>query len=164
MQRKDLPLWLYRHTARQLLQHTAQLINRLAELGRITRLTKVRAHSCEPLNEAADALAAAAAELDPARAVDLDLDQEAVHFLFKGRWAEWDTSLRDELAQRAAEQCVSRVIRPKRGRAGRRRCRLPCLSRHPGLIIEDRGGWRMEEGGGRRMEVGGGRREEGGGR
>ena len=47
-----------------------------------------------------------------------DLNQEAVHFLFKGRWVEWDTSLRDELAQRAAEQCVGRVIRPKRGRAG----------------------------------------------
>ena len=85
MQRRDLPLWLYRHPARQLLQHTAQLINRRAELGPITRLIKVRAHSGEPLNEAADALAAAAAELNPARAVDLDLDQEAVHFLFKGR-------------------------------------------------------------------------------
>ena len=57
MQRKDLPLWVYRHTARQLLQHTAhwQLINRRVELGRNTRLIKVRAHSGEPLNEAADA-------------------------------------------------------------------------------------------------------------
>ena len=114
MQRKDLPLWLYRHTARQLLQHTAQLINRRAELGRTTRLIKVRAHSGEPLNEATDALAAAAAELDPARAVDLDLDPHAVHFLFNEKWVEWDTSLREDLAQKAAEQCVSRVLRPKR--------------------------------------------------
>ena len=34
MYRKDLPLWPHRHTGRQLLQHTAQLINRRAELGR----------------------------------------------------------------------------------------------------------------------------------
>ena len=50
--------------------------------------------------------------------MDLDLNQEAVHFLFKEWWMEWDASLRDELAQRAAEQCVSCAIRPKRGRAG----------------------------------------------
>ena len=60
MDMKDLPLSIYQHTARQLLQHTAQLINRRAELGRITRPIKVRAHSGEPLNEAADALEAAA--------------------------------------------------------------------------------------------------------
>ena len=47
MQRKDLPLWLYRHTALQLLQHTAQLINRRAEQGRITRFIEVKAHSGE---------------------------------------------------------------------------------------------------------------------
>ena len=118
MQRRDLPLWLYRHPARQLLQHTAQLINRRAERGRITRFIKVKAHSGEPLNEAADALAADAAELDPARAVDLDLDPHAVHFLFKGKWVEWDASLREDLTQKAAEECVNRVTRPKRGRAG----------------------------------------------
>ncbi len=33
MHRKDLPLWLYRHTARQLLQHTAQVILRYLSLG-----------------------------------------------------------------------------------------------------------------------------------
>ena len=40
--------------------------------------------------------------------------------MFKDRLVEWDASLRDELAQRAAEQCVSlsRAIRSKRGRAG----------------------------------------------
>ena len=86
MQRRDLPLWLYRHPALQLLQHTAQLINRRAERGRITRFIKVKAHSGEPLNEAADALAVDAAEIDPARAVELDLDPHAVHFLFKGKW------------------------------------------------------------------------------
>ena len=47
MQRKDLPLWVYRHTARQLLQHTAQPINRRAELGRTTRLIIERAQSAQ---------------------------------------------------------------------------------------------------------------------
>jgi hypothetical protein len=105
MQRKDLELWLYQHTARQLLQHTTQLINRRAELGRTTRLInlKVKAYRFESLNEAADALAAAAAELEPTRAVELDLVPEAMHFRFKGKWVEWD-------AQRAAEQCVSRAL------------------------------------------------------
>ncbi len=103
MQRKDPPLWRYRHTARQLLQHTAQLVNRRAEMGRTTCFIKVKAHSCEPLNEAANALAAAAAETDPARDVKLDLDPEAVHFLFKGKWVEWDPSLREDLTQKAAE-------------------------------------------------------------
>ncbi len=40
--------------------------------------------------EGADALAAAAAETDPARDVEPDLDPEAGHFLFKGKWVEWD--------------------------------------------------------------------------
>jgi len=118
MHRKDLPLWLYRHTARQLLQHTAQLVNRRAEMGRTTRFIKVKAHRGEPLNEAADALAAAAAETDPARDVELDLDPEAVHFLFKGKWVEWDMSFREDLTQKAAEQCLSRILRPKRRRGG----------------------------------------------
>jgi hypothetical protein len=89
-----------------------------AEMGRTTRFIKVKAHSGEPLNEAADALAAATAETDPARDVELDLDPEAVRFLFKGKWIEWDQSLRDDLTQKVAEQCLSLVLRPKRRRGG----------------------------------------------
>ena len=48
MQRKDLPMWLYPHTARQLLQHTTQLINRRAKMGRTTCFIKVKAHNGEP--------------------------------------------------------------------------------------------------------------------
>ena len=107
MHRKDLLLWLYPHTARQLRQHITQLINRRAEVGSATRFTKVKAR--EPPNEAVDALAVAAAETDPAREAELDLDPEAVHLLFKGKWVEWNASLRDDLAQKAAEQCVSRA-------------------------------------------------------
>ncbi len=36
MHRKDLPLWLYQHTERQLLQHTAHLVNRRVEMGHLT--------------------------------------------------------------------------------------------------------------------------------
>ncbi len=42
------------------------------------------------LNEAADVMAAAAAESDPARSVAMDLDPEAVYFLYKEAWVEWD--------------------------------------------------------------------------
>ncbi len=118
MQRKDLQLWLFLHTARQLLQRTAQLVNRCAEMGRTTRFIKVKAHSGEPLNEAADTLATAEAETDPARDVELDIDPEAVHFLLKGKWVEWDTVVREDLMQKAAEQCISSALRPKRGRGG----------------------------------------------
>ncbi len=101
-----------------MLQHTAQLVNRRAEVGRTTRFFKVKAHSGELLNEAVDALAAAAAETDPARDVEPDLDPEAVHFLFKGKWVEWDPSLRGDLTQKAAELCFSRILRPKCRRGG----------------------------------------------
>ena len=72
MQRRYFPLWLYRHTARQLLVFAANLINRRRASGVMTRFIKVMAHSGEPLNEAADALAGAAAVMDPTRPVDVD--------------------------------------------------------------------------------------------
>ena len=118
MQRGDFPLSLYRHPARQLLVHVVKLLNRRAETGHTTRFIKVRAHRGEPLNELADTLAAEAAESDPARSVALDQDPDAVYFLLKETWVEWDARLREDLVQRAAEQCVTRILRPKRGRAG----------------------------------------------
>ena len=87
-------------------------------MGRTMRFIKVKAHSGEPLNEAANALAAAAAETDPAGEVEQNLDPEAVPFLFKGKWVEWDVSFREDLTQKAAEQCLSRILRPKRRRGG----------------------------------------------
>ena len=71
-QRRDFPLWLYRHTPRQLLMSTANLINRRRASGVMTRFIKVEAHSGEQLNEAADALAGAAVDMDPTRPVDED--------------------------------------------------------------------------------------------
>ena len=81
-QRVDFPLsrWLYRHPARQLLFQVAHLINRRAAAGVVTRLVKIKAHAGDPfnVNEAADALASAVAELDPTRSQDVD--QEGVYF------------------------------------------------------------------------------------
>ena len=53
----------------------------------VTRFIKVKSHRGEPLNEAADTLAAAAAELDPSR--PLDLDPEAIYFTLHGSQVEW---------------------------------------------------------------------------
>ena len=82
------------------------------------RFVKVRAHRGEPLNEAADALASAAAESDPSRPVVLDLEAEAVHFSYRGIWVEHDARVREELVQREAIKYVSNVFRSKRGRVG----------------------------------------------
>ena len=106
-QRKDFPLWLYRHAERQLLTHVVSLINRRAAAGVITRFVKVKAHRAEPLNEAADAMASAAAELDPSR--PLDLDPEAVYFYRESTLVGWDSRLRDHLTQVAARQGVALI-------------------------------------------------------
>ena len=127
MQRKDLPLLLYRPRVRQLLSHVVKLINQRATAGSITRLVKVRAHRGEPLNEAADALASAAAESAPANPVAIEMDPEAVHFMWKQAWVEWDTQLREDLVQKAAELNLSSILQPKRGRAGAEAV-LPTLS------------------------------------
>jgi hypothetical protein len=122
MQRKDFPLELYRHPVGQLLLHVVRLLNQRVEAGRATRFIarKVCAHRGEPLNdsEAADAMAAEAGECDPARSVALDQDPEAVYFLMKQAWVEWDARVREDLVQQAAEQCVTRTLQPRRGWAG----------------------------------------------
>jgi hypothetical protein len=89
MQSGDFPLSLYRHSVRHLLLHVVKLLNRRAAAGHITRFIKVQAHRGEPLNEAADALAAAAADSDLVRPVAMDLDLEAVHFMYsREAWVE----------------------------------------------------------------------------
>ena len=71
-----------------------------AEAGNVTRFIKVKSHRGEPLNEAADILAAAAAELDPSR--PLDPDPEAVYFMLNDSQVEWCLQLRNHLVQVAA--------------------------------------------------------------
>ncbi len=48
---------------------------------------------------------------------EIELDPDAVHFLWKETWVEWDSRLRQDLVQRAAELYLNRLLRPKRGRA-----------------------------------------------
>ena len=112
MQRRDFPLWLYRHTARQLLVCAANLINRRRARGVMTRFVKVKAHSGEPLNEAADALAGAAAEMDPSRPADVD--PEGVYFYYRETLVVWSARLRQHLTQVAASQWAAKSARPVR--------------------------------------------------
>ena len=116
LQRRDFPLWLYRHPERQLLIYVASLVNKRAASNVITRFVKVKAHRSEPLNEAADALASDAAELDPSR--PLDLDPEAVYFYFKDSPIEWDARLREHLTQVAASLSMALIGKPTRRRDG----------------------------------------------
>ena len=116
LQRRDFPLWLYRHPLRQLLVHTVRLINARAEAGSVTRFIKVKSHRGEPLNEAADTLAAAAAELDPSR--PLNLDPEAVYLALNGFQVEWDPQLRNQLVQVAATRGLALIGRVTRRRDG----------------------------------------------
>ena len=74
---------------------------------------KVKEYAGDPLIEAADALASAAAELDPLRSQDVD--PEGVYFRHKGILVPWNSRLRRELTQVMASQwaamCSRLVIR-----------------------------------------------------
>ena len=109
LQRRDFPLSLYRHPVRQLLVYAVRRLNRRVAAGSITRLVKVKSHRAEPLNAAADALASAAAELDPSRPIDLD--PEAVYFYLGDTPVEWDARLKGHLVQIAAKQSREALLR-----------------------------------------------------
>ncbi len=55
--------------------------------------------------------------MDPGRPVAMDLDPEAVHFMYREAWVEWDAKVREDFVQRAAELSLNRTLRAKRGRA-----------------------------------------------
>jgi hypothetical protein len=44
---------------------------------------------------------------DSARSIALDQDPEAVYFIVKETWVEWDAQVREDLVQQAAEQYVT---------------------------------------------------------
>ncbi len=94
--------------------HVVKLLNRRAGRERAIRFIKVLGHRGEPLNELADSLAVVAAESDSARSI---AELEAVYFLLtsKETWVEWDARIQEDLVQRAAEQYVTSILRPKRG-------------------------------------------------
>ena len=74
------------------------------------RLVKVKAHAGDPLNEAAYALASAAAKLDPSR--PQEVDPEGVYFRDKGTLVPWKSRLRRDLTQIAAAQWATKCVRP----------------------------------------------------
>ncbi len=96
LRRADFPITLYRNHTRQLYIHIVWLLNRRHAAGELTRLIKVKAHCGEPLNEAADALASAAAEADRApMSGELHLNPCVVHFyLNHNAPVEWDSRVR----------------------------------------------------------------------
>ena len=77
--------------------------------GARTRFVKVKAHTANP---SADAMASAAAELDPS--LPLDLDPEAVYFYRESTLVGWDSLLRDHLTQVAARQGVALIAKRER--------------------------------------------------
>ena len=122
LRRADFPLSLHRNPCRQLITHIVMLLNRRHAAGVVTRLVKVKAHCGEPLNEAADALASAAAAADdsplPSR---LHLATNAVHYYINGAPVEWGARLRDYLTQVAADRVAGEWGLPKRRRDGSER-------------------------------------------
>ena len=94
------------------------LINRRAAAGATPRFVKVKARSAEPFNEAADAMASAAAELDLSR--PFDLDPEAVLLPREHAWSVLrhggNSLLRDHLTlveARQGEAHIGNEMKPK---------------------------------------------------
>jgi ribonuclease HI len=119
--RADFPLNLYRNPARQLITHVVKLLNARHATGVTTRLVKVKAHCGEPLNEAADALASAAAETDAGPMTgEMHLDPGAVHFYLAGHAApvEWDTRVRNYLTHASSGRTAAQLSEPRRRRDG----------------------------------------------
>jgi hypothetical protein len=100
--------------------HIVRLLNRRHAAGVLTRLIKVKAHCGEPLNEAADALASAAAEADGApMSGELHLDPCAVHFyLNHNAPVEWDSRVRKFLTRESARQAAAKLLEPRSLRDG----------------------------------------------
>ena len=119
LRRADFPLSLHHNACRQLLTHIVNLLNQRCVAGVVTRFVKVKAHCGEPLNEAADALASAAAEgVDSPMAGELHLEPDAVHFYVDDCPVEWDTRVRNHLANLAAGQVMATLSTPKTRRDG----------------------------------------------
>ncbi len=94
----DFQLLLFYNTYRQLLTHVNNLLNCQFTAGVVTRFIKVKAHFGELLNEAADALASAAAEADDSPMADaLHLDPGAVHFYIRDCPVGWGSQVRKNL-------------------------------------------------------------------
>ena len=119
LRRADFPLSLHRNACRQLITHVVQLLNRRHAAGVVTRLVKVKSHCGEPLNEAADALASAAAEADDSQlANELHLDPDSVHFYLDGYPTVWGVQVRNRLTKAAADRIAAELGTPRMKRDG----------------------------------------------
>ncbi len=120
LRRADFPIMLNRNPTHQLYIHIVLLLNRRHAAGVLTRLIKVKAHCGETLNEAADALASAAAEADGApMSGELHLDCCAVHFyLNHNAPVEWDSRVRKFLTRVSARQAAAKLLEPRLRRDG----------------------------------------------
>ena len=114
LRRADFPLSLHRNACRQLITHVVKLLNERQAAGVVTRFVKVKSHRGEPLNEAADALASAAAEADDSPPNPLQLEPDVVHFYVKGALVEWSAAVRNHLTQVAADQAAGDLTLPRR--------------------------------------------------
>ena len=137
LRRADFPLSLHRNACRQLLSHVVQLLNQRHAAGAATRFVKVKSHSGEPLNEAADALASAAAEADDSPLSSaLHLDPDTVHFYVNGAPAVWGAAVRNCLIQRAADRVAADLNLPLLKRDGTPR---PATITTAWLLRQDQG-------------------------
>jgi ribonuclease HI len=119
LRRADFPLSLYRNACRQLITHVVQLLNRRHAAGGVTRIVKVKSHCGEPLNEAADALASAAAEADDSQlSNELHLEPDSVHFYLDGCPMTWGIQVRNRLTKAAADRIAVELGRPRIKRDG----------------------------------------------
>jgi ribonuclease HI len=116
LRRADFPLSIYRNACRQLITHVVQLLNRrhAAGPGGVTRIVKVKLHCGEPLNEAADALASAAAEADDSQLTsELHLEPDSVHFFLDGCPIPWGIQVRNRLTKVAADRIAAELGMPR---------------------------------------------------
>ncbi len=79
--RADFPLLLHTVHTRLLITHVVKLLNERQAAGVVTRFVKVKSHWGDLLNEAADALASAAAEADDSPPMPQQLESEKVHYV-----------------------------------------------------------------------------------
>ena len=137
LRRADFPVSLHGNACRQLLTYVVRLFNRRHEAGVVTRLVKVKSHCGEPLNEAADALASAAAEADDwPSPCPLHLDPDSVHFYLNGAPVEWGSSVRNRLIQMAADRVATELSRQRLRRDGAAR---PVAITTAWLLRQDQG-------------------------
>ena len=137
LRRADFPLSLHGNACKQLLTHVVTLLNRRHAAGVVTRLVKVKSHCGEPLNEAADALASAAAEEDNSPPpCTLHLDPDLVHFYVNGAPVEWGPAVRNRLLQVAADSVATELGRQRLSTDGTAR---PVAITSAWLLRQDQG-------------------------